>query len=163
MVVSYSRGKKSLAAHQEALDGADHYLTRARAVFLELAEEDAQAYGLVNGLQKLPEGDARRARELPAALQAATQVPMAAIAASADLLRLAESLAPITNPHLHSDLAIAAVLADAAGQSSAWNVRVNAAMLADPGARSACLKQAEALAEDCATRRAAVERACRRA
>jgi formiminotetrahydrofolate cyclodeaminase len=162
MVVSYSRGKKSLAQHQTALDAADQYLTRARAVFLELGEEDAQAYGLVNELQKLPEADPRKARELPLALEAATQVPMAAIAAAADLLRLCESLAPITNPYLHSDLAIAAVLADAAGQGSVWNVRVNAAMLSDPEARSAALKQAAVLAGECAARRAAVEKACHR-
>jgi formiminotetrahydrofolate cyclodeaminase len=162
MVVSYSRGKKSLAAHQPALDAADHYLTRARAVFLELGVEDAQAYGLVNELQKLPEGDARRTRELPAALAAATQVPMAAIAAAADLLRLCETLAPVTNTHLHSDLAIAAVLADAAAQGSVWNVRVNAAMLPDEAARASRLKQASVLAGDCTARRAAVEQACHR-
>ena len=162
MVVSYSRGKKSLAAHQPALDAADHYLTRARAVFRELGQEDALAYGLVNELQKLPDGDARKARELPGALEAATQVPMAAIAAAADLLRLCESLGPITNTHLHSDLAIAAVLADAAGQASVWNVRVNAAMLADTEARGARIKQAAILSGECAARRAAVERACSR-
>jgi formiminotetrahydrofolate cyclodeaminase len=162
MVVSYSRGKKALSAHQPALDAADQYLTRARAVFLELGEEDAAAYSLVNELQKLPEGDGRKARELPGALEAATQAPMAAIAAAADLLRLGESLVPISNGMLHSDLAIAAVLADAAGQGSAWNVRVNAAMLADPEARAARLRQAAVLAGECAARRAAIERACGR-
>src|ERR1044071_2665053 len=60
MVVSYSLGKKSLAAHQDELERAAHALENARAVFLELAEEDAGAYGLVNELMKLPETDPRR-------------------------------------------------------------------------------------------------------
>src|SRR5262249_2352333 len=136
MVVSYSLGKKSLAAHQGELERAAHSLENARAVLLELAEEEAQADGLVNELMKLPGGGARRKADLPGAIQASIQVPMAAIAAASDLLRLCESLAPITNPQLHSDLGIAAELAASAARASLWNVRVNAGMLADGAARA---------------------------
>lgn len=125
MVVSYSVGKKTLAAHEPLLQEARAELTRARTLLLRLADEDAAAYGLVNELQKLPETDSRRVAELPAALQAAADVPLAAMALSVDLLRMYQDLVPKTNKFLHSDLGIATVLAEAANRSSAWNVAAN--------------------------------------
>jgi methenyltetrahydrofolate cyclohydrolase len=157
MVVAYSLGKKSLAAHQQELESASSYLRRAESLFLGLAEEDAEAYGLVNELQKLPENDARRQRELPAAMQAAIQVPLSAIAACDDLLRRCERLRPMTNPHLHSDLAAAAALAEACARGMVWMVRVNAANLpAEEGQR--CIEQAEQMVRDCTQRREGLER-----
>jgi len=160
MVVSYSLGRKSLAQHQAALGQSSSYLHRAREVFLELAREDAEAYGLVNELQKLAETDQRRQQELPGANQAAIQVPLTAIAAADDLLRHCESLASISNPHLHSDLAISAVLAESAARSAAWMVRVNSASLHDHDKRVQLMEQAKRMVEDCQRRREAVERAC---
>lgn len=160
MVVAYSVGKKALAAHQADLEAATRALTNARSILLELADEDAEAYGLVNELQKLPESDPRRQRDLPAAVQASIQVPLATIAACADVLRLCDSLAPMTNRMLHSDLAIAAILADAAARASLWNVRVNATLLHEPGARVKLLDQAAASIADAAQFRARVEAAC---
>jgi methenyltetrahydrofolate cyclohydrolase len=160
MVVAYSIGKKNLAQHQPALEQASAFLVRAREMFLELAREDAEAYGLVNELQKLPEGDARRAGELPVAVHAAIQVPLTVIAAADDLLRRCEALAPMTNPYLHSDLAIAAILAEATARGSVWMVRVNTSLLHDHDQRHTLMNQAKAMCEDCTRRREAVERAC---
>lgn len=158
MVVSYSMGKKSLAAHQPELAKAAHALDNARTLFLQLAEEDAQAYGLVNELMKLPEGEARRKAELPAAMTASIQVPVAAMAAASDLLRLCETLTPITNKQLHSDLGIAAELALAAARASLWNVRVNASMLTDKAAAPRWMEQASGLLTISSQRAAAVAR-----
>lgn len=160
MVVAYSIGKKSLAAHAAELERADRSLRVARHLLMQLAEEDAQAYGLVNELSRLPAGDARRETELPGALKASIQVPMSVIAACDDLLRLCEKLAPITNKQLHSDLAIAAVLAESAARASRWNVAVNAAMLGDEGERRRVLKEVERALGDAEGRRMAVEAAC---
>lgn len=132
MVVNYSIGKKNLAQHEPHLRGSIMRLTRAGELLLALADEDAEAYGLVNELSRLPEGDARRQRELPEAQRAAVQVPMSVIAACVDLLRHFVDLASITNRHLRSDLAIAAVLADAAARDSRWNVLVNIPSLDEP-------------------------------
>lgn len=161
MVVAYSLGKKNLAAHQQDLDSASAALTRLRSMLVELGDEDAQAYALVNELQKLPENDPRRRAELPAAIQASIQIPMAAIAACDDLLRLCERLAPITNTYLHSDLAIAAVLAESSARASRWNVLVNVALLPDPAARERTLAEADRSLADAAKRRDSIERACR--
>jgi formiminotetrahydrofolate cyclodeaminase len=160
MVVAYSLGKKNLIDHQPQLEGANRRLTNARHLFLQLAEEDAQAYALVNELSRLPESDERRRREYEPAIRACIQVPQATIAACCDVLRLCEELAPITNRHLHSDLAIAAVLADGAARASIWNVRVNAALLPDHPGRFDLVEKARTTAEECSKRRETVERAC---
>jgi formiminotetrahydrofolate cyclodeaminase len=161
MVVAYSLGKKSLAAHQGELEKASGALKTAQGILLRLGDEDALAFPLVNELMKLPESDPRRMREYLPAVQASIQVPMAAIAACDDLLRLCERLAPITNPHLHSDLAVAAVLFESAARASRWNVVVNAALLPDAGARERTIAEADKSISDAAKRRIAVEEACR--
>ncbi len=161
MVVAYSLGKKNLAEHQPALERAAAALARARDIFLELAEEDAAGYAILNELLKLPETDARRAGEMPAALAAALTPPQAATAAAADLLRLIESLIPITNKHLRSDLAIAGVLAEAAAKSASWNVAANLSLITDPGERTKTADEARALVADAEKRRAGIEKACR--
>ncbi|MGD9690873.1 MAG: cyclodeaminase/cyclohydrolase family protein [Phycisphaerales bacterium] len=129
MVVAYSLGRKDLSAHQTALAEASAYLERARGLFLTLAAEDAGAYAWLNALQKLPPDDARRASEMPAAIAASVAAPLACLAACADLRRLIGRLRPITNPRLVSDLDVAAILAKAAGECAACNVRVNLSLL----------------------------------
>lgn len=135
MVVNYSIGRKSLAEHQPALEEAERRLRRAAAMMLELADEDAAAYGAVNERSRLPEGHPDRAG-LDAARWASAQVPLALAATAVDLLRHFRSLAGTTNPHLRSDLAIAAVLARATVEASHWNVAVNLPTL-EPAAAAA--------------------------
>lgn len=160
MVVSYSVGKKSLAAHDAANQHAARYLANARSLLVGLGDEDAAAYGVVNELMKLGEDDERRGRELPGALRAAVQIPLATMGACADVLRVMEQLSATTNRQLRSDLGIAAVLACAAAESSLWNVEVNAGSQAgDEGARA--MAEARACVETCRGLRARVEAACR--
>lgn len=132
MVVAYSIGKRDLAEHQSRLESARRSLTNARTILLRLADEDAQAYASVNELQRLPDGDARRSAELPGALAASIQIPLAAMAACVDMLRLLESLTQMTNTRLHSDLVIAAILAEASARASHRNVIVNAPLVGEP-------------------------------
>jgi formiminotetrahydrofolate cyclodeaminase len=76
------------------------------------------------------------------------------------LLRLVESLAPITNKFLRSDLAIAAVLGEAAARSAWWNVLVNLALIPDADERGRVQRSSLAMVDDAAERRVRVERAC---
>lgn len=160
MVVEYSIGKRNLAAHQGALELAREELIRFQEVFLELADEDAAAYGMVNELSKLAVDDPRRVSEWPAASAAAVAIPRAALAAACDLLRLVETLPGITNRHLRSDLAIAGILGEAAAKSAWWNVSVNLMLLEDAADRSRVQHEGEAACADAAARRGRVERAC---
>lgn len=160
MVVSYSLGKKNLAEHQPELERAAAALDRASGMFLELAEEDAAGYAVLNALQKLPEQDPRRATEMPGAIDAAVQVPLAVAAAAIDLLRLLESLVPRTNTHLRSDLAIAAVLAEATVSGGCWNVRVNIPLLTGDERKRHVEREVDHMLRDATSRRAAIEQGC---
>ncbi len=159
MVVAYSVGKKDLAAHRPRLETALGSFARARAMLLQLADEDATAYSLVNELQRLPADDPQRTAALPEALAASIQIPLAAMAACVDILRLMESLAPITNRHLHSDLQIAAILAEASVRSSQRNVVVNAPSV-EEAARVRAVRDAATLAASAAQFSAATRLAC---
>lgn len=131
MVVAYSLGKKTLAEHQDTLTAADARLAEIRAEFLNLAAEDAAAYAALNELQRLPDGDPRREADEPAAILRAVDAPSRALDLSLELLTLVERLVGKTNTYLRSDLAIAAVLAEAAAASASWNVRINIPLLPD--------------------------------
>jgi formiminotetrahydrofolate cyclodeaminase len=160
MVVAYSLNKKSLADHQPALERAATILARTSDLLLQLADEDAAAYALVNELSRLPESDPRRKAEWPAAVEASIGVPRAVLGAACDLLRLLESLQPITNQQLRSDLAIAAILAESAAKSAWWNVKMNLTLLPDPKAQGTIEHESQAMLGDAAVRRASIEQAC---
>jgi methenyltetrahydrofolate cyclohydrolase len=157
MVVSYSIGKKSLSAHEPALRDHAAALERERAIFLELADADAVAYGRVNALMKLPETDPKRAAELAEATRESVRVPQMLQAACAESLRRFQQLTAIMNRNLRSDLAIAAVLADAASRACVWNISVSCGDLADAAEIKA---GADRLAAQCAILRSEVEAAC---
>lgn len=160
MVVAYSVGRKDLAQHDKDLREAEDALRTARAVLLALADEDAAAYGFLNGLMKLPADDPRRLRDYPGAVAAAIGVPRATIGACANLLRLFEALAPITNTRLRSDLAIAAVLAEAVARASRWNVEINLPFLTDDLERERTRDEVGATLHDAAERRRRIEAMC---
>lgn len=160
MVVSYSAGKKSLAAHQPAIEAGAAQLERARVVLIKLAIADMEAYGALNALQKLPDSDPKRSGAWAGAVAAAVGAPNAMLAAANDLLRLLEKLRPITNEWLKSDLAIAAVLAEACARSAAWNVRINLPLIADDGERARLATGTDRAVADASARCEAIELAC---
>lgn len=160
MVVSFSIGKKNLVAHEPELRAAAMRLERSRELLLGLADEDAAAYSAVNELSRLPEDHPRRAAELPEALAASIQVPLSTAAACVELLRLLVSLSGTTNRHLRSDLAIAAILADAAVRASRCNVLANTASIPDPAQRLTHTRQLASLLTEADQLRTKVERAC---
>lgn len=161
MVVNYSIGKKSLAAHDLSnltiLQGLDE---TGRAA-LRLAQEDAEAYGRLNELWKLPEADPARQSAMPAAVEGAIQPPREMVAKSLEMLRDLEKLVKTTNPHLKSDLAIAALLANAAAQAAAWNVRINIPLLSDSQKGREMQSQLEADLSESERISRAIDLACR--
>jgi methenyltetrahydrofolate cyclohydrolase len=163
MVLAYSTDKPSLAEHSESNAQAATHFTRARAMLLQLAHEDALAYQQLSEFQQRPEGE-QDAEALLEAAQLATLAPLSSAGVCADLLRVLESLPGTTNPWLASDLAIAAILADAAVRSCLWNVRVNLPTLQKQGEspeRIAALgKQIEELLAGAQKRAATIEKHC---
>jgi len=125
MVVSYSLGKKSLAAHQGLLDDAGRRLIAMRESCARLADADAQAYDRLNTLQRLAPDDPQRAMQYAQAVADAIDVPMRLASTCEDALGVLRTLAGTSNPHLKSDLAIAGVLVLAGAEAARWNVVIN--------------------------------------
>lgn len=160
MVVNFSVGRKSLAEHEPSLQRSLERLGAMRTEAVALADDDERAYLALNELWKLPQGDARRTAEMPAAVQAAMIPPRRSIELAIELLELLESLTPITNRNLRSDLAIAAVLARAAAEASRWNIAINAPMLDDDDERLVLLARAKGHCAHAAQLCATIEQAC---
>jgi formiminotetrahydrofolate cyclodeaminase len=60
-------------------------------------------------------------------------VPLATAQKAREVASLVESLRPITNPNMASDLTVAAALADAAIKGALANVEINLSSLKDAG------------------------------
>jgi methenyltetrahydrofolate cyclohydrolase len=115
------------AARQSGLDLGDR--------LLRLADEDAVAYGGYAAARKLPREteaeQATRTAALQRAARAASTVPLEVVAACRDLVAAAESLAGRSNPNASSDLAVAALLGEAAARGAAANVHINLPSIGD--------------------------------
>jgi len=128
MVLAFSQGKKDLAKHAAEHEALASRCARASCRLLELADQDARAYGELNTLQRMPE-DAHERRRLPQAAQQCVDVPLEVQRVCVELLEDFHALAPIANQSLLSDLKIAAIMAEAATRASDCNVEVNAPTL----------------------------------
>jgi len=160
MVAHYAAGKPPAGAETrfgEALRG----LGRLQSVALELADADAAAFTKLSELWKLSPDHERRQREWTDAVEAAIDVPKRVMETSLQTLVLLRSLDGSTNRHMVGDLAISALLAEAAGRAAAWIVRINLRLLTDD-ARSQELEAAtrSTLAEALNIYRA-IEESCR--
>ena len=99
------------------------------AHLLDLADEDAAAYGAFAGAMKLPratdEEKATRTAAIRAAAVTASDVPLRTLEACRDVVVASEALAGRSNRNAASDLAVASRLAEAAAHGAAENVMVN--------------------------------------
>jgi glutamate formiminotransferase/formiminotetrahydrofolate cyclodeaminase len=131
MAARYSEGP-ACAAAADSLDAL-------RARFLQLVDRDTEAYSKVSAAYGMPkktdeEKKARRAA-VQAAVVDAANVPLEGMRAVIEALKALEPLAMSCNKNLASDLASGAHLLRAGLESCGWNVRINAASLADADLR----------------------------
>ena len=135
MTANLTVGRERYAAVEAEAQAIVQQAREARERFQAWVEEDAAVYGRVSAAYRRPRGseDEKRARQaaIQAALAEAAQVPLDVAAASAALLRLCRTAAPLLNPNVISDVMVGAQLAHAALESAAINVQVNTATMAD--------------------------------
>jgi formiminotetrahydrofolate cyclodeaminase len=129
MVAALSEGRPRYAAHAGTHTRAGSEGRRLIELLLDLADQDAVAYGSFAAAMKLPretdEERAARSAAMRTAARTAAEVPLACVAACRELLAAAESLAGRSNANAASDLAVAANLGEAAARGAAENVLIN--------------------------------------
>jgi formiminotetrahydrofolate cyclodeaminase len=135
MVANLTLGRVRYADAEEALRPARERLTLLRQVLTEAATEDERAYAEYRVATSMPRGTAAekavRTSAIQEALIAATEVPLGTARAAVETAELLEVVARVGNPHVRSDAALGALLAEAALRGALLNVRGNAAMIRD--------------------------------
>lgn len=129
MVAELTSGRPDSAQDQTTIAELRAAALARRALLLDLAEEDATAYESVVHARRMPkESEAERearAAALRSAMVDAARVPLRTAVVAAEVLELAERMAPIGNRNAVSDAGVAALLAAAALRGALLNVRIN--------------------------------------
>ena len=129
MVAELTSGRPEYADHEATIAALRMDALARRALLLELAEEDAVAYDSVVRARRMPkESESERevrADALRSAMLDAARVPLRTAVVAAEVLELAERIAPIGNRNAVSDAGVAAQLAAAALRGALLNVRIN--------------------------------------
>jgi formiminotetrahydrofolate cyclodeaminase len=135
MVTNLTLGKEKYAAVEDDMTRLKAEAEALRARLQELVSLDAEAYAKVAAAMKLPQDDEAKKQErrgiLQAALRGAADVPLEIAEAAVKVGRLALPAVEKGNLYAISDAAVAALLADAAAQAAALNVKVNLSWIDD--------------------------------
>ncbi|MFG3436797.1 cyclodeaminase/cyclohydrolase family protein [Nonomuraea sp. NPDC047897] len=129
MVARYSTGER-YAAHAETVAAVTAETDALRERALRLAEEDAAAFTAVTDAYRLPPGE-QRTEAVATALAGAAEPPAAVVETATRLVGLCETLLPIGNRNVVTDVAAAAEAARAALTTGRVNVEVNVAGIRD--------------------------------
>jgi glutamate formiminotransferase len=141
MVAGMSRGKKNYLQYERELSDAIARLATLREELKAAIDADAASYEAVMKAYK-----AKSDGTIAEALKNATNVPLGVAERAREVARIVETLKPITNPKMASDLGVAAALAEAALSGALANVEINLGDLTDPAfvgevrSRTAALK-----------------------
>jgi len=150
MVASMSRGKKAYLEYESQLSAAIAHLSALREELKAAIDADAASYNSVmKAYKQAKTGDEKVAdAAIDTALKEATAVPLGVAERAKKVAQVAESLGPITNPNMKSDLTTAAALARAAITGALANVEINLVALKDEDFAAEARKKAEAVRTD---------------
>lgn len=129
MVGNLTLGKEKYADVQDQVEELLKSSEKARDQLQGLIQKDTEVYADVSAAFKMPrdteEQKAERAARVQEALKLATEVPFEIAEACLEVARLSETAAEIGNVGAVSDAGVAVLLAEAAAQSAALNVKIN--------------------------------------
>ncbi len=151
MVVRLTLGKEKYRESWETLEALLPRFDEARMRFLELVDEDTNAYAAIVAARKLPkESDGEKAvrkKAIDEATLVATTVPMQTAFFAQQALGSALTVAERGNPNAASDAWVAALLLAAAVDGALANVRINLGGVADPEVKRGFSEDADDLAK----------------
>jgi glutamate formiminotransferase/formiminotetrahydrofolate cyclodeaminase len=131
MVARLTVGRKAYAAVDDRARGILAEAEALRADLRRFVREDAEIYEMVSIAYKVPKETPGRAVAIDDALFAAAKVPLEVAKRAQRVERLANEIKDIGNKNAVSDATVAALLARAAFEGAAENVRVNVAAMSD--------------------------------
>ncbi|MCC6672257.1 MAG: cyclodeaminase/cyclohydrolase family protein [Planctomycetes bacterium] len=152
MVVRFSRGKKSNAAREADLAGAETFLQEHLQRILPMAQRDCDAFDRVSAAYALPkatpEALALRERAVDEGMAGALAVPSELMALIRDVLLRATGISDCVSKNIVSDMGSGAELLCAAGEAAFLNVRINAAFLKDRERAGEALRRDQVVMEE---------------
>jgi formiminotetrahydrofolate cyclodeaminase len=151
MVANLTLGREKYVDVEASLRPVRDRLTALRTSLLDAAAADESAYQSYRDAAGLPRASDRekavRTDAMQQALIAATDEPLGVARSAREVAEILQSVAREGNPHVRSDAALGALLAEAALRGALLNVRGNAAMLADRELSVTYLTDADLLEE----------------
>ncbi len=136
MVANLTLGKEKYTAVAGEMEEARGRAESLRADLLAAIDRDAESFRRVMDAYKLPretdEQKAARKQAIQQALRNATKVPTEVVRLCREAADWSKVTAEKGNAQVITDAAIAGILADAAAQSAALNVRINLGPIGDP-------------------------------
>ena len=140
MTARLTTGRRRFRAVRADMERVIERCDEIRESALELAAEDAVAYGTVMAAFGLPRGsDAKRSARrtaIASACEHASRVPLRVAAAATEVIGLAAETAKNGNPNVISDAGAGAALARTAIRISEMNVQANLGSIDDSAVRA---------------------------
>ncbi len=125
MVAAMSRGKKAYLLYEAQLSEAIARLATLREELKAAIDADAESYNVVMKAYRAARETNDGGVGVNAALRQATSVPLGVGEKSEEVAQIANTLKPITNPNMSSDLTTAVALSGAALTGALANVEIN--------------------------------------
>jgi formiminotetrahydrofolate cyclodeaminase len=166
MVAAFSSGKKTTPPVRTQVEETARRLHRADQLLRALITRDATSYaGMTEAAKDWKaasaagpvEQDASVRKVYADAVLAAVAVPLEVAAIASNALATMDEFKAVASQYLLSDLAIAAILADATARAARYTVHVNAREFDDAATRGTVLAEIDGIIEHCAGHRASVE------
>ena len=145
MVASMSRGKKAYMQYERELSEAIARLSELREALKAAIDADAESYNAVMKAYQQAKDSAGKDGMIEDALKQATNVPLGVAERAREVAAIVETLKPITNPNMKSDLTTALALSRAAMEGALANVEINLESLKDQVFAAETRKRALAL------------------
>ena len=125
MVAGMSRGKKAYLRYERELSESIARLAEIREQLKAAIDADADSFNEVMAAFKKQRENPQAPVEVDTALKKATSIPLMVAERAREVRSILESLRPITNPKMASDLTVGSALANAAVQGALANVEIN--------------------------------------
>ncbi|MDQ6694566.1 MAG: cyclodeaminase/cyclohydrolase family protein [Chloroflexota bacterium] len=135
MACNLTIGREKFRDVEEELQTVLGRATKLRGAMLDAVDDDTQAYNAVSQAHKLPRSTEdekkQRTETMQAALQQASEVPLAVARAAQETMQLAAIAVQKSNPNVASDAKVAILLAEAARDGAIANVEINLGSISD--------------------------------